>query len=119
MSIPFRVTVTVVLCSALAAGCNREQPPAPQPAAPAAQPAANGALPPPAIPLSSLPKIDPAAVLETTTRMSLDKFQGRAPGTVGEDITVGYLEMRFQQLGLEPGNPDGTYIQKVPLVGIT
>ena len=114
-----RVSLTVVLCSALAAGCSREQAPAPQAAAPAAQPAAPGDLPQPSVPLSALPKIDAAAILDTTTRMSLDKFQGRAPGTVGEDITVGYLQMRFEQLGLKPGNPDGTFIQKVPLVGIS
>ena len=115
----FRATLTVVLCSALAAGCGREPAPAQQAPAPAAQPAGSNALPPPAVSLSALPKIDPAAILETTTRMSADKFQGRAPGTVGEDLTVGYLQMRFEQLGLKPGNPDGTFIQKVPLVGIT
>ena len=119
MSRLFRATLTVGLCSALAAGCGREPAPAQQAAAPAAQPAAGTALPPPAVPLSALPKIDPAAILETTTRMSADKFQGRSPGTVGEDLTVAYLQMRFEQLGLKPGNPDGTFVQKVPLVGIT
>jgi Zn-dependent M28 family amino/carboxypeptidase len=119
MSSFFRVTMTVALCSALVGGCSREPAPAPQAAAPAAQPAGSTTLPPPSVPLSALPKIDPAAVLETTTRLSADKFQGRAPGTVGEDLTVGYLQMRFEQLGLKPGNPDGTFIQKVPLVGIT
>jgi Zn-dependent M28 family amino/carboxypeptidase len=81
--------------------------------------ACGGSEPPPAVPLASLPKIEAAAILDTTTKMSSDKFQGRSPGTVGEDITVGYLEMKFKELGLQPGNPDGTYIQKVPLVGIT
>ena len=125
MSTFSRVTLTVVVCSALAAGCSREPAPAAPPPA-ASQPAAAPApstnattLPPPAVPLSSLPKIDPAAVLETTTRLSADKFQGRSPGTPGEELTVAYLRMRFEQLGLQPGNPDGTYIQKVPLVGIT
>jgi Zn-dependent M28 family amino/carboxypeptidase len=116
-----RVTVTVALSSAFATGCNREPAPAPpqQQAAPAAQPGSTVTLPPPAVPLSALPTIDPAAVLETTSRMSANKFQGRAPGSVGEDLTVAYLQMRFEQLGLQPGNPDGTFIQKVPLVGIT
>ena len=124
MSILSRVTLTVVLCSALAAGCSREPapaapPPGSQPATgPAPSPGA-AALPAPAVPLSALPKIDPAAVLDTTTRLSADKFQGRSPGTPGEELTVAYLQMRFEQLGLKPGNPDGTYIQKVPLVGIT
>jgi len=118
MSILFRVTTTVALCAAVA-GCNREQPPAPAGTAPAAQSSGNAALPAPSVALSALPAIDPAAVLDTTKQLSANKFQGRAPGTVGEDLTVAYLQMRFQQLGLQPGNPDGTYIQKVPLVGIT
>jgi Zn-dependent M28 family amino/carboxypeptidase len=120
MSILSRVTLAVVI-SSLAAGCGREPEPAPPASTPAAQsPAAQqGSLPPPAVPIASLPKIDPAAILETTKTMSSDKFQGRSPGTVGEEMTVRYLEMRFKQLGLAPGNPDGTYIQKVPVVGIT
>ncbi|MFN0177897.1 MAG: M28 family metallopeptidase [Gemmatimonadales bacterium] len=48
-----------------------------------------------------------------------DSFLGRAPGTPGEDRTVEHLEQQFRALGLEPGNPDGSYIQRVPLVGIT
>jgi Zn-dependent M28 family amino/carboxypeptidase len=51
--------------------------------------------------------------------LSSDKFEGRAPGTPGEELTVGYLTEQFRQLGLQPGNPDGTYLQDVPLVGIT
>ena len=119
MSILSRATLTLVLSSAVAAGCSREPAPA-QPAAPAAAPAvASGALPPPAVPLASMPKIDGAAILDTVKKISADKFQGRSPGTVGEEMTVGWLQMKFKEVGLQPGNPDGTYIQKVPLVGIT
>jgi Zn-dependent M28 family amino/carboxypeptidase len=108
--------VTAVLSGA----CGGSEPAQPQPAAPAAsQPAAPGPLPPPAVPLASLPKIDGATILRRTTVLSMDKFQGRSPGSVGEDMTVTYLETQFRDLGLAPGNPDGTYVQKVPLVGIT
>jgi len=31
---------------------------------------------------------------------------------------VDYLVNQFRLLGLKPGNPDGTYVQDVPLVGI-
>jgi Zn-dependent M28 family amino/carboxypeptidase len=51
--------------------------------------------------------------------LSSDEFEGRAPATKGEDLTVRYLANQFQRMGLQPGHPDGTFIQKVPLMGIT
>ena len=60
-----------------------------------------------------------ARILTWTKAISADEFEGRAPGTRGEDRTVAYLEGEFRKLGLKPGNPDGTYVQKVPLAGIT
>ena len=50
--------------------------------------------------------------------LSSDEFEGRGPGTPGEELSVNYLKQEFSGLGLLPGNPDGTYVQKVPLVGI-
>ena len=70
-------------------------------------------------PLKALPAIDPAAVLGHVKTLASDAFEGRAPGTPGEEKTVAYLVEAFRKLGLKPGNPDGTYVQKVPLVGIT
>jgi len=58
-------------------------------------------------------------LLRHTTVLASDEFEGRLPGTPGEEKTVHYLVEQFKQLGLEPGNPDGTYVQNVPLVGIT
>jgi Zn-dependent M28 family amino/carboxypeptidase len=51
--------------------------------------------------------------------LSSDAFEGRGPGTPGEDRSVAYIVQQFQESGLEPGNPDGTFMQSVPLVGIT
>ncbi|MDB5263807.1 MAG: peptidase [Adhaeribacter sp.] len=51
--------------------------------------------------------------------LASDAYEGRSPGTRGEDSTVAYLTRQFTQMGLKPGNPDGTYIQKVPMVGFT
>lgn len=51
--------------------------------------------------------------------LASDEYEGRGPGTKGEELTVKYLTDQFQKIGLKPGNPDGTYIQKVPLVGFT
>ena len=52
-----------------------------------------------------LPKIDSAAVLDTIKAMSSDKFQGRAPGPVGEQITVGYLRCGSRNWGCSPVIP--------------
>src|SRR4051812_34771143 len=69
--------------------------------------------------LGQLPTPDIDLVLEHTKTLSSDAFEGRAPGTKGETTTVAYLIDQFKKVGLKPGNPDGTYVQKVPLVGIT
>src|SRR3954467_11173271 len=69
--------------------------------------------------VAQLPDVDTKAVLEHVKVLSSDEYEGRAPGTKGEDLTVAYLIDQFTKIGLKPGNTDGTYIQKVPLVGIT
>lgn len=51
--------------------------------------------------------------------LSSDEFGGRAPGSDGEEKTAAFLTDAFRGMGLQPGNPDGTYVQRVPLVGIT
>jgi hypothetical protein len=58
-------------------------------------------------------------ILQHTKVISGDEYEGRGPGTKGEELTVKYLTEQFQRIGLKPGNPDGTFIQKVPLVGFT
>lgn len=63
--------------------------------------------------------ISAPSILARTKILASDEFEGRAPGSPGEEKTVNYLVGEFKKLGLEPGNPDGTYIQAVPLVGIT
>jgi Zn-dependent M28 family amino/carboxypeptidase len=51
--------------------------------------------------------------------LASDEFEGRAPATKGEALTVRYLIEQFKAMGLKPGNPDGTFLQKVPLMGFT
>ncbi len=50
--------------------------------------------------------------------LASDRFGGRAPGTPGEDSTVRYLIAELRRSGLRSGNPDGSYTELVPLVGI-
>ena len=58
-------------------------------------------------------------LLAAVERLASDAFEGRAPGSAGETRTIEYLREQFSALGLAPGNPDGTWVQNVPLVGIT
>ena len=69
--------------------------------------------------VASLPAIDGHAVMEHVKILASDEYEGRAPGTRGEDLSVAYLTDQLEKIGLKPGNTDGTYVQRVPLVGIT
>lgn len=51
--------------------------------------------------------------------LSDDLLGGRAPGTPGGDIAARYLAAQLEQLGVSPGGKDGSYFQKVPLLGVT
>ena len=65
------------------------------------------------------PDIGASAVLAHAKVLASDEFEGRAPGTRGEELSVAYIVDQFKKAGLAPGNVDGTYVQKVPMAGIT
>lgn len=73
----------------------------------------------PSAPDAALQSFRAEALQQHIRTLASDEYAGRLPGTRGEELTVRYLEEQFRQMGLQPGNPDGTYVQKVPLVGIT
>ena len=66
----------------------------------------------------ALEVITPDGLLAHIKVLASDEFEGRAPGSRGEDLSVKYITDQFKKIGLKPGNPDGTYIQEVPLAGI-
>ena len=51
--------------------------------------------------------------------LASDEFEGRGPGTAGEEQTVRYLIDQFQSLGLKAGGTDGSWTQEVPMMGLT
>jgi Zn-dependent M28 family amino/carboxypeptidase len=95
----------------IVAACSKSEPPAPAASTPA--PAAARTA------ITQMPKFESAPMLDHIKKLSSDEFEGRGPGTKGEELTVKYLEDAFKNIGLQPGNTDGSYIQKVPMVGIT
>ena len=61
--------------------------------------------------------INDTSLLQHIKDLSADSMEGRAPGTTGEQKAVAYIQGQFKALGLAPGNPDGTYLQNVDLIG--
>ncbi|MDO9588026.1 MAG: M28 family metallopeptidase [Brevundimonas sp.] len=58
---------------------------------------------------------DAARLNEHVRVLASDEFEGRGVATPGEQLTVDYLVGQFQALGLEPGGPDGQWLQTAQL----
>ena len=70
-----------------------------------------------------IPEVEAGDLSEDTMKditriLSSHEYEGRMPGTKGEELTVALLTERFQAAGLKPGNGD-SWVQDVPLVEIT
>jgi Zn-dependent M28 family amino/carboxypeptidase len=66
----------------------------------------------------ALDAITPDGLLAHIKVLASDEFEGRAPGSKGEELSIKYISDQFKQIGLKPGNSDGSYFQEVPLAGI-
>jgi Zn-dependent M28 family amino/carboxypeptidase len=112
-------TPTAVLAAALAgallAGCSQSEAPAPvaEAPAPAVEPAG-----PATPPYTFGPEISAEDFSQHVKVLSSDEFEGRAPGSKGEELTINYLKAQFERLGLQPGN-GGSYFQTVQMVETT
>ena len=73
---------------------------------------------PAAVPAVTPVALNQPALVEMVKTLSSDEFEGRAPGTAGEEKTVAYLIERFKTAGLQPGNK-GSWTQDVPIVEMT
>ena len=71
-----------------------------------------------ALPQIEVPALSEKTMQDVTRELSLDTYEGRAPGSIGEEKTVAYLISKFKAAGLEPGN-NGSWTQDVPLIEIT
>ncbi len=98
-----------VLALALLAACATPAPPPPEPT--------------PVVPAFAHAPLSAEALVEHVRVLASDEFEGRAPGTNGERLTLDYLERTFAAAGLQPGvaMSDGSrsWRQRTPLVAAT
>ena len=62
------------------------------------------------------PHVNMQRMSDITRTLASDAFQGRAPGTAGEDKTIPYLIEQFKAAGLEPAGENGGWTQTVPMI---
>jgi len=74
-------------------------------------------LPPAAI--TAMEKINPESIRAHVRYLSHDLLEGRGTGQRGGDIAAEYIGTQFALYGLKPAGENGSYMQKVPMVGIT
>jgi Zn-dependent M28 family amino/carboxypeptidase len=65
---------------------------------------------------AAAPHVDMQRMSDITRTLASDAFQGRAPGTSGEEKTIPYLIEQFKAAGLEPAGENGGWTQTVPMI---
>jgi Zn-dependent M28 family amino/carboxypeptidase len=63
--------------------------------------------------------IDAERIKAQVKFLSDDLLEGRGTGQRGGDVAARYLAAEFELYGLKPAGDNGTYFQKVPMVGVT
>jgi Zn-dependent M28 family amino/carboxypeptidase len=74
-------------------------------------------LPPSAA--AAMKSIDPQRIRAHVKFLASDLLEGRGTGQRGGDIAAEYIATELESYGLKPAGDNGTYMQKVPMVGIT
>ena len=67
---------------------------------------------------ADVPAMSADRMLADVRILASDAFEGRGPGSKGEDLAVAHLVQGFERAGLKPGMPDGSWTQPVPIVGV-
>jgi len=62
-------------------------------------------------------KVDIDRIEQHIIELSSDEYLGRFPMTVGEELTLEYLESQLMEMGVSPGN-EGSFFQEVPLISV-
>src|ERR1700678_1200618 len=73
----------------------------------------------PSAAFAAMETINPDHIRWHVRYLSHDLLEGRGTGQRGGDIAAEYIATQFAEFGLKPAGENGSYLQKVPLVGIT
>ena len=73
----------------------------------------------PGVAINAMQKIDPERIRAHVRFLSHDLLEGRGTGQRGGDIAAEYIATQFALDGLQPAGDNGTFLQKVPMVGVT
>src|SRR5271155_2243335 len=68
---------------------------------------------------AAMETINPEHIRWHVRFLSHDLLEGRGTGQRGGDIAAEYIATQFALDGLKPAGDNGTYMQKVPMVGVT
>src|ERR1700739_4693096 len=68
---------------------------------------------------AAMQKIDPERIRAHVRFLSHDLLEGRGTGQRGGDIAAEYIATQFALYGLKPAGDNGSYMQKVPMMGIS
>src|SRR5712691_4304595 len=107
-----RIAVLAAVLFSIAAVSAQEKPPKPR-----AEKHFGSHLPPAAI--AAMQSIRPDNIETHVRFLSHDLLEGRGTGQRGGDIAAEYIAAQFALYGLKPAGENGSYLQKVPMVGIT
>src|SRR5262249_7330469 len=69
--------------------------------------------------IAAMQKIDPERIRAHVKFLASDLLEGRGTGARGGDIAAEYMAAQFALAGLKPAGDNGSYMQKVPMVGVT
>jgi Zn-dependent M28 family amino/carboxypeptidase len=67
---------------------------------------------------AALRSLSASNLLSWTRTLASDEFEGRGPGSRGEERATRWIAGQMEQAGLTPGGPGGSWFQAVPMVGI-
>jgi Zn-dependent M28 family amino/carboxypeptidase len=67
---------------------------------------------------TAAPDFDPEKIRVHVRYLASDELEGRGTGQKGGDMAAEYIAEQFKSYGLKPAGENGTYFQKVPMVGV-